>query len=162
VFRSYLENEGIEVTSVDFDESRNPDFVGEVAQLDDALPPDLVFDLVACFQVLEHLPFSELETCLAGIARRTTSHALISLPHHGAQVRLAGALSTLRFSFGFYVYPPTRFRPTKQHEWEIDRIRPVRRISKIMSKYFEIEDSYFVKENPYHYFWVLRRRTAPR
>src|SRR5277367_6465027 len=67
VFRSYLRAAGIEVKTLDIDRTREVDFVADVTKLDDVLPNGLVFDAVCAFQVLEHLPFEELETCLANL-----------------------------------------------------------------------------------------------
>src|SRR6476646_4713963 len=64
VFRSYLRSKGIEV------KTRDIDYVADITKLDATLPAGLTFDAVCAFQVLEHLPFGEFETCLANIARR--------------------------------------------------------------------------------------------
>ena len=66
---------------IDRDKTREVDFVADITKLEETLPKGLVFDAVCAFQVLEHLPWSELETCLAGIARRANPHVFISLPY---------------------------------------------------------------------------------
>src|SRR5689334_14680951 len=63
VFRNYLRSVGVEVKTVDIDASRGVDYVADITRLDEALPAGLVFDAVCAFQVLEHLPLAELETC---------------------------------------------------------------------------------------------------
>jgi 2-polyprenyl-3-methyl-5-hydroxy-6-metoxy-1,4-benzoquinol methylase len=160
VFRSYLRNVGIEVKAADIDDSRKPDYIADVSRLGETLPAGEHFDVVAAFQVLEHLPFEELDACLAGIASRGT-HALISLPYHGFQLRLAFAIGALRVSLGGYVPFPWRKRFDGEHHWELGRGHSVRRISRIFARHFEILERGFVKENPYHYLWVLRSRTPP-
>src|SRR4029453_1616784 len=51
VFQAYLRGVGIEVATADFALPRRPDFVCDVARLDETLPAGLRFDVVAAFQV---------------------------------------------------------------------------------------------------------------
>lgn len=158
VFRSYLERAGVAVTGFDLDPSRRPEFVGDVGELDAALPEGLGFDVVCAFQVLEHLPFARLEDCLAAIARRAKPYALISLPYRGQRIRLSATFGDTHLSIGHKFMLPWKLRLWREHYWELGWGYSARRITKIMSKYFEVKDRYFVKENPYHYLWVLRSR----
>src|ERR1700759_3504195 len=75
VFRRYLEHAGVEVKTLDLDASRGVDYVADITQLDRALPAGLTFDAVCAFQVLEHLPLDEFDTCLANLARGGRPHA---------------------------------------------------------------------------------------
>jgi hypothetical protein len=70
VFRNYLRAAGVEVKTLDIDATRGVDYVADITKLDQILPQGLMFDAICAFQVLEHLPLAELETCLANIARR--------------------------------------------------------------------------------------------
>ena len=160
VFRAYLLQAGVDVKTADIDSSRQPDFLADICQLDEALPPGVTFDIVAAFQVLEHLPFDQLDGCLAGIAKRASPYALISLPVHGVQVRGSFAIGDWKLSFGTKVRKPWRFRPNREHYWEIGWGYSIRKISRIMERYFEVEDARYVSENPYHYLWVLRAKPA--
>lgn len=157
VFRSYLQNAGIDIRSMDIDATRRPEYVADVARLDETLPPGLVFDAICAFQVLEHLPFQEFERCLEGIARRGR-HALISLPYRGLRVRIALWWGDRAFSLGHKFLMPWRYRPCPEHHWELGKGYSARRITKILTTYFEVLERGFVKENPYHYLWVLRSR----
>ncbi|HYU16703.1 MAG TPA: methyltransferase domain-containing protein [Candidatus Acidoferrum sp.] len=160
VVRSYLRNAGIQVQSVDIDESRKPDLVADVSDLDAALPTDLRFDAICAFQVLEHLPFDRFERCLDGLARHAR-HALISLPYRGERIRLSFWLGDRSFSIGHKFMMPWRYRPCREHHWELGRGFSARRITRIMARYFDVLERGFIKENPYHYLWVLRSRGAP-
>ncbi len=158
VFRSYLAGAGVDVKSLDFDASRAPDYVADVADLDATLPAGLGFDVVCAFQVLEHLPFADFERCLAGIARRAAPYALISLPYRGQRLRLSFWFGDVKLSLGHKLMLPWRMRPCAEHHWELGWGYSARRITKIMARYFEVIERGFVKENPYHYLWVLRVR----
>lgn len=158
VFRSYLENRGIEVRSVDIDATRGPDYVADVSDLDNTLPAGLTFDCVAAFQVLEHLPYERFEACLAGLARRASPWCLISLPYFGLHFRLSLSFAGLRLSRGFSIPAPMRWKFNGEHYWELGWEHSPRAVTRTMAKYFEVVSRGFVPENPYHYLWVLRSR----
>jgi 2-polyprenyl-3-methyl-5-hydroxy-6-metoxy-1,4-benzoquinol methylase len=158
VFRSYLRNAGVDVRSADIDATRHPDYLVDVARLDETLPADLRFDVVAAFQVLEHLPFSELDACLAGLARRGR-HALISLPCNGWQLRASLAVGALKWKFGVYLLYPYRHRFNSQHHWELGPGYSVRKITRMMERTFDVKERFRIEENPYHYMWVLRSKS---
>lgn len=158
VFRSYLENCGVEVRSVDIDDTRRPDYVADVSDLDGTLPPGLRFDCVAAFQVLEHLPYDRFEACLAGLARRAAPVCLLSLPYHGVQFRLAGSFAGLRFSRGISIPFPWAYRFNGEHHWELGWQHPIRSVTHTIAKYFDVIERGFIPENPYHYLWVLHSR----
>ena len=158
VFRAYLKNAGVDVRSMDIDDSRKPDVIGSVTDLDAAFPSTR-FDAICAFQVLEHLPFDQFERCLQGIARHA-EHALISLPYRGERVRLSLWLGDKKLSLGHKFMMPWRYRRCPEHHWELGRGFSARRITRIMSKYFDVLERGFIVENPYHYLWVLRSRAA--
>ncbi len=158
VFRMYLRSRDIEVVTADIDATRGVDFLADVSRLDETLPPGETFDLIAAFQVLEHLPFSEFERSLAGIARRARPYALISLPHFGFQMRLSFAIGALRVSLGRHFPFPWKKPWNGEHYWELGFFHPVRKVTRIMERYFHVLDRHFIRENPYHYLWVLKAR----
>lgn len=160
VFRSYLENRGVEVRSVDIDASREPDFLADVTDLDHTLPAGVRFDCVAAFQVLEHLPHDRFEDCLAGLARRAAPWCLLSLPHHGVALRLALNVAGVRVSRGISLPFPWRKHFDGEHHWELGWGHSVRAVTRTIDKYFEVVERGFVPENPYHYLWVLRSRAV--
>ncbi|MBM4394675.1 MAG: methyltransferase domain-containing protein [Deltaproteobacteria bacterium] len=157
VFRSYLRNAGVTVMSADIDSSRSPDFVADVANLDEGLPPGLTFDLVAAFQVLEHLPMADFDRCLAGMARRSAGFALVSLPKPGFQVRLSFAVGALHGSVGYRVPRPWK-PPIPEHRWELGPGHTVRAVTRVMDRHFEVVERFTIPENPYHVMWVLKTR----
>jgi hypothetical protein len=158
VFRDYLRHAGVEVTTLDIDASRDVDVVGDITRLDAALPPGLTFDAVCAFQVLEHLPFAELDGCLAGLARRAAPHAFISLPYRGLRVRWSLWWGDHQLSLGHKFMLPWKQRPCPEHEWELGFGCSARKLTRILGRHFAVERRGFVPENPYHYLWCLRRR----
>jgi 2-polyprenyl-3-methyl-5-hydroxy-6-metoxy-1,4-benzoquinol methylase len=158
VFRSYLRAAGIEVKTLDIDHTRDVDFVGDITKLDDALPKGLVFDAVCAFQVLEHLPFDELEPAIASLARRASPHLFVSLPYRGLRVRLAFWWGDHHFTLGHKFMLPWRHKPIAEHHWELGYPYTAGRITKLMRKHVDVISRGFIRENPYHYMWQLRRR----
>ncbi len=119
VFRNYLRAAGIDVKTLDIDATRAVDYVADITKLDDALPAGLHFDAVCAFQVLEHLPLADFETCLAGIARRARPHVFVSLPYRGLRVRMSLWWGDYTLSLGHKFMLPWRHKPIPEHCWEL-------------------------------------------
>ena len=76
---------GILVTTLDFDEKLKPDIVAEITKLPFKKNS---FDLVSCFEVLEHLPYKQFETSLCQIHKVAGKYALLSMPDVSRQYPL--------------------------------------------------------------------------
>jgi SAM-dependent methyltransferase len=158
VFRGYLRAKGIEVKTLDIDRTREVDYVADITKLDETLPTGLVFDAVCAFQVLEHLPLAEFEACLANIARRANPHVFISLPYRGLRIRWSFWWGDHHFTLGHKFMLPWRHKPIPEHHWEMGYPYTARKITKVIAKHLDVVSKGFIRENPYHYMWQLRRR----
>ena len=158
VFRSYLRSAGITVKTLDIDATREVDYVADITKLDEALPAGLTFDAVCAFQVLEHLPLADFETCLAGIARRARPHVFVSLPYRGLRVRMSLWWGDHTLSLGHKLMLPWRHAPIPEHHWELGYPHTARSITKRIARHLDIVERGFLAENPYHYLWQLRAR----
>lgn len=158
VFRNYLRAKGIDVKTLDIDASRDVDYVADITKLDQTLPQGLMFDAVCCFQVLEHLPFEEFETCLAGIAKRANPHVFISLPYRGLRVRWAFWWGDHFFTLGHKFMLPWRHKPIPEHHWELGYPITAGKVTKLIRRHMDVVEKGFIRENPYHYMWQLKRR----
>jgi len=158
VFRSYLRNTGVDVKTLDIDRSRSPDYVADITRLGETLPPGVTFDAVCAFQVLEHLPFSELEKCLAGIAERAAPYVFISLPYRGLRIRFGFWWGDHILTLGHKFMLPWKHAPIPEHHWELGKGYSARKLTRIFEKYFTVIERGFLPENPYHYLWCLKRR----
>lgn len=75
---SYFKRAGIKVTTCDIDSNLCPNVVGDIR----SLPiKDRSYDAVAAFEILEHIPFSDLDIALLEISRVSKKNVIISLPY---------------------------------------------------------------------------------
>ena len=151
---------GVTVKTLDIDASRGVDYVADITRLDETLPAGLMFDAVCAFQVLEHLPLAELETCLAGLARRANPHVFISLPYRGLRIRWSFWWGDHHLTLGHKFMLPWRHKPIPEHHWELGYPLTARKITRRIATQLDVVSRGFVRENPYHYMWQLRRRGA--
>ena len=158
VFRNYLRAKGVEVKTLDIDTTRDVDYVADITKLDATLPAGLTFDAICAFQVLEHLPFDEFETCLAGIARRANPHVFISLPYRGLRIRWSFWWGDHLLTLGHKFMLPWRHKPIPEHHWELGYPFTARKITKVIATHMDVVTKGFIRENPYHYMWQLKKR----
>lgn len=158
VFRRYLERAGVTVKTLDIDASRGVDYVADITRLDETLPAGLAFDVVCAFQVLEHLPLDQFELCLSNLARRSNEHVLISLPYRGLRIRWSVWWGQRHLTLGHKFMLPWRHKPIPEHYWELGYPYTAGTITKKIATVLDVVDRGFIRENPYHYMWRLRRR----
>lgn len=77
IVTDWLRKAGVEVTTLDMESRLEPDVVGSVTEMP---VDDGAYDAVVCSQVLEHLPFAEVERALAELARVARVGVVISVP----------------------------------------------------------------------------------
>jgi len=159
-----LRKAGIDVSTLDFDESLEPDVVASVT---DMPVPDNSFDVVACFQVLEHLPFATLGKALREIHRVTRKHVVISLPQRSRFYKLDCTLPKIgrrRVSVSLPLLTQARHTMDYEHYWEIGaKGCPLHRVTELLrSSGFRVRGTYRVWENPYHRMFILAKTEPSR
>lgn len=117
-FIDYCKKLKINITSVDFDPQLEPDVVASVLDLPFE---DNSFDLVACFEVLEHLPFEQLPKAIGQIARITQRFVVLSLPDAKRCIKLYIKVPKIERQ----IFLPLPFlkkthRFDGQHYWELN------------------------------------------
>jgi ubiquinone/menaquinone biosynthesis C-methylase UbiE len=146
------------ITTLDIDKSLNPDIIASVT---DIPLSNCSFDLIVCFQVLEHLPLEEFPKAIKEVARISKDYVVISLPfaHH----------EILNFSISFFkkrtlyfkLRIPKFWKKCKhdgEHHWEIgNKSCSKTKIDKEILNYFIIVDCFIPVENSYHIFYILKK-----
>ena len=155
----HLRQRGFNVVTLDIDKKLNPDLTASVLNT-----PFFngAFEVVACYEVLEHLPYKYLEVALLEIYRISSSHVLLSLPDANPVYRAYIQVPKLG-SFKKLIQIPRMKKPVHhfdgQHYWEIGKTGySLNSIINVIQKVgFKIEKTYRVFEMPYHRFFILNR-----
>jgi len=155
----YLKERGINIITLDIDCRLQPDVVGSVTNIPFT---DKSFDVVACYEVLEHLPYENFHTSLCEIFRVSSSYAIISLPDVSRVYRIDVQIPKIGEIKRLF-YLPRRKMPVHnfdgEHYWEMGKFGyPLKKIIEdIQRAGFEVKKTYRVFEFPYHRFFVLRK-----
>ncbi len=73
----YLRKMGLKIITLDIDEKLKPDVTASILKMPFN---DASFDVVACCEVLEHLPFENFNRALSEVFRVSREFAVLSLP----------------------------------------------------------------------------------
>ncbi len=150
----YIEDKGIDVTTIDIDKRLKPDITGDVTSL--PLKSNS-FEVVACFQVLEHIPYKRAKKGLKELKRVSCEYVLISVPDTHRILTYHVPI------IGKVMIPFPRFKKIEheydgEHYWEIGKKEyPLKKIKTLIESVgFEIKKTYRPFEAPYHRFFVLK------
>ena len=155
----YLKERKVNVLTLDIDKKLNPDIVGSVL---DVPFPDNSFEVVACYEILEHIQHKNFKKALSEIFRVSKSYAILSLPDASriyrvyVQIPKIGVVKRL-ISWPRLKNPIRKFNG--EHYWEIGKAGyPLSKITKdIESSGFNIKKTYRIFENPCHRFFILKK-----
>jgi len=156
----YLEQRGSNITTLDIDRKLSPHVAGSVLHIPFS---DEAFDVVACYELLEHLPYQNFKKAISEISRVSRSCALLSLPDTNRVYRLYVQIPKIGEFKKLISFPSLR-KPVHhfdgQHYWEIGKasysLKTI--LNDINKAGFNIERTYRVFEMPYHRFFVLKKR----
>lgn len=149
-----LRMQGIEVYTMDFDASLNPDFNLDVRNIDE-LP--LNFDVILCCQVLEHIPFADFEATLDKLMEKT-NRLVLSLPMQHS--RPFSFFKIQRAFFKRIAFSVPRYNKVfhfdGEHYWEMNTKGYLKsKISKIIAQKYHICKSYIQPDNVYHFYYII-------
>ncbi|MDR3134126.1 MAG: class I SAM-dependent methyltransferase [Prevotellaceae bacterium] len=155
-----LAAQGVQVYTFDFDQNLHPDFEGDVANIDAILGGNR-FDVILCCQVLEHLPHDKFENILQQLAQHA-GNIIISLPYSAMKYKFEIKLPVIK-TIKADVYVHKFFKKHTfdgEHYWETGtRGHTKRSVLNSMKKFFSVEKCYVAPYNPYHLFFILRKKT---
>lgn len=159
---NYLKMKGFNITTLDIDSRLKPDVIGDVL----AIPfTQRSFDVVACYELLEHLPYDHFPKMLNQFLKVARSHVILSLPDVTTVYRLYVELPRTKPIKKMITHPfhrPPIHKYEGQHYWEIGkRNYPLTRIMHdIKQAGLNIQKSYRIFEFPYHRFFILTTSSA--
>lgn len=155
----FMRSTGVDVTTLDFKSKLKPDCVGSVLNIPF---PNKRFDVVCCFQVLEHLPYVLFRQAVSEIFRVSSTNAVLSLPDSSLACQFYIKVPKL---IGIKcLIPIPRFKTKEhrydgQHYWEIGKKEaPLQRVINDLGRSgFKLELTYRVFEHPYYRFFILKK-----
>ncbi|MDR2490120.1 MAG: class I SAM-dependent methyltransferase [Spirochaetaceae bacterium] len=158
VIKAILKNIGNCIyESMDIDDELKPDHIGSIL----AMPfQNNQYDVIGCFQVLEHLPYENFERALSELLRVAKKAVIISLP----DAERVLSLHIPKICHRIFKWPLARKRIHTfdgEHYWEINKKgygcnEIIKKIKCICKKHnYMLKKEYRVPENPYHHFFVL-------
>ena len=115
---NYLKSKNWDVTTLDIDEDKSPDLVGNIAEFDLSKLP---FDVVLAFEIFEHLPYPVFEEAVDNLLRQHPKEIIFSVPW--------SKIPILEFKLKFPKFRPIQFQvllnkkkiTTPAHFWELKK-----------------------------------------
>lgn len=163
IISDYLKKSGFNITTCDFDKELGPDVVADIRQL--PFNKDS-FEIITAFEVLEHLPFEELNSALAEMKKISSKYVVISLPYRSTGFEIVFKFPGLRSLFrkdfvNWFFRIPLKFGGIKvsgQHYWEMDGVNyRLDKIRSVIKKHFKIIKEIRPVLDNYRYFFILEK-----
>ncbi|MEM2211638.1 MAG: class I SAM-dependent methyltransferase [Nitrososphaerales archaeon] len=160
---NYLKQRGLNVTTCDIDKRKEPDCVADIRQLPFK---DNSFDAIMAYEVLEHLPWDNIDQVLEELKRVTKRYVVISIPYSSHHFEFIFKFPLMRklikrdFIDIFFRIPfPVRdIRGEYYHCWEIGRKSyPMQKFRKLLKKKFRIIGEVRPLLHSYHHFFILEK-----
>ena len=151
----------VSIDTLDLDPDLEPDHVGSATELPFA---DNSFDVVCAFQVLEHLPYEMSLQAVKEMTRVSNRNLLISLPDAKRGYPWRISLPKFGRTDRILTRPRLKLKEHKfdgQHYWEINKKGyELSRVTKDLTEFCDLVDTYRVFEIPYHRFFVLKKQAT--
>ena len=166
--KALVEHFGVKHLSVDISSRFYPDVVSSIENF----ATDETYDMVMCFQCLEHNSYDLFSSYLQKFKKLSNKYILISVPYSGRwlsfslNINLPGIHMNKIFCFPFERFNK-RVRPVNEfekrenkhsaHWWEVgDKLTTKKRVRKeIISSGLKIVSEFHNPLFPYHYFYMM-------
>ncbi len=161
---NYLRQHGFNVTTCDLDKELKPDYVADIAKLPFK---DSSYDAVMACEILEHLPWGEVDSALRELHRVTKKYIIVSVACSRAAFELVFRFPRIakilkRPFINLFFRVPLLFvkiQSRGQHYWEIGRWKyPIGKIRGLLRKKFKILKEVTPVLSSYHRFFILEKR----
>ena len=155
----YLRDKGANIITLDCQSRLKPDVAGSIA----ALPfESKSFNVVACYEVLEHLPYSNFSGALEEAYRVSDKNVILSIPDHTAVYRFYLEVPVIKPIYKLVTRPFSKAIHHKfdgEHYWFIGKVNyPLKRIERDIKRTgFKIITTYRIWECHGQRFFVLQK-----
>lgn len=162
----YLERRGVEMASCDVDPRLRPSATADLAK---GLPfRDAEFEGVACFEVLEHLPWERVPGALDELGRVAGRNVFLSVPDVTPHYHVSFALPLVGTWRSTFTIPWTRAIPWRrpsehrfdgEHHWELGKAGySAGKFRDLLVERFDIRRDFRSSHFPFHHFFLLTLR----
>ena len=149
---------GHTVETLDIDPDLNPDHVGTVTEMPF---PNVSYDVVCAFQVLEHLPYVSALSAFSEMVRVSNRYIILSLPDDKKMLRYKFYIPKVGEYDLLLPHPFKKHRHHQfdgEHYWEINKCGyELDKVIKDFSICANLTNTYLVRDNPYHRFFIFER-----
>jgi len=178
LMKSLISNFEYDYHTFDIDETYNPSIQGNIVNMP---CDDNSFDLICAFQVMQHIPSSELGIALSELHRVAKKYVFLSLPCNMSSFNLNLEFSSRnrlihRFNFKYSLFKIFTFfsfrdRDEKtlkdsdfchhRHYWEVGlkSFSKNKLLHLFIEKGFVVLDHYHNPDHPYHWFIMLEKKS---
>jgi len=154
----YLRERGVNIITLDIDKELKPDVVGSVLNIPFQ---DKSFTAVACYELLEHIQYSNFAKALLEISRVSKQYVILSVPDASRVYRIYIRIPKVAEIKRLLPLPKkkTIHEFDGEHHWEIGKSGyPLSKIAGDINKVgLKIKTTYRVFEWPYHRFFILEK-----
>ncbi len=161
---NYLRAYGFDVTTCDFDKDLEPDYVADIRELPF---DDNSYDVVLAYEILEHLPWDDVDKALGELHRVTKKYVNVSVPYSAISFELIFTFPLIdkilkRDSINLVLRIPQFFREIRfisEHYWAIGRKNyPIGKVRKLLRRRFKILKEVRPVLSFRHHFFTLEKR----
>ena len=145
----------IQTVTLDNNPELLPDVIGDLR----SLPFEKAsFDCLICCQVLEHIPFDQIDTALREFANVAKDFVILSVPQKRKYIKLEIDAPLIGDKMIILKYPFMKKEiKSRRHYWELNRGISYSAFIKVLRKHFVIEKTFLNEINCTHRFFVLRK-----
>ncbi|MBN2087477.1 class I SAM-dependent methyltransferase [Candidatus Peregrinibacteria bacterium] len=155
---NYLKQTGIKTDTCDFDKNLEPDYVADIRQLPFK---DESYDVVMACEILEHLPWEDLDKALKELNRVSKKHILISIPYPSIYCEIIIHFPIIKSIYFFFQwpFPLKKIEFAGEHYWEMGRKNhPAKVVRKKIKRHFKILEEFRPKLDKYHCLFLLEKK----
>ena len=162
---NYLKQNGMKIETCDFDKDLEPDHVADIRNLPFK---NNSYDLVMACEVIEHIPWKDVDKALNELNRISKKYVLISIPYLSISFEFIFRFPLIRkiFEKGFVdiffripcFFKAIKFKEHEEHHWEMGaKNHSKRKVKRILKKYFKIIKEVRPVLDGYHHFFILEK-----